>query len=247
MATRQNSSLSHIVEEVERARMELPANDFLQEYEAEFIEGAGSVFRGVRDCLYPCTFTSFPFQAEPHNQDHVYQGGVDLARLTDFTVETIVDRAQEKFKVVYIDRFNEIDWKIQKPRLLLGSEKYKNPVMNTEVNNIGDTIIGDLSGNFVPFKTTSDSKYEIINNLAILIEQKKIMIPNIPLLVAELEAYSYEVLSSGRIKYSAPVGYHDDCVMSLALAVKDLKMTTPLLIQEATHIMKSNFYSDDDY
>lgn len=247
MATRENTSLPHIVEEVESAKREIPINDFLQEYEAEFIEGAGSVFRGVRDCLYNANFQSFPFQSEQYHPDHIYQGGVDLARLTDFTVETVVDMAQEKFKVVYIDRFNEVDWKIQKPRLLLGSEKYSNPPIVTEVNNIGDSIIGDLSNNFVPFKTTNESKKELINNLAILIEQKKILIPNIPTLVAELEAYSYEITKSGAIRYSAPVGYHDDMVMSLALAVKDLKEPIQTQTYEHTHALPTNYYKRDEY
>ena len=104
-ASVENERLQRIhKEEVEKARLEIPVNDYMQEYEAEFIEGAGSVFRGVRDVLYPANFTSFPFQAENYNPDHIYQGGVDLARLTDFTVHTIVDMGQEKFKVTYIDK-----------------------------------------------------------------------------------------------------------------------------------------------
>ena len=35
---------------------------------------------------------------------------------------------------------------------------------------------------------------------------------------AELEAFGYEYSASG-VKYSAPEGLHDDCVMALALAV----------------------------
>lgn len=223
MKTKENTTIHDIEKEVETAKLELPMNEYLQEYEAEFIEGAGSVFRGVRDCLYSVDFRGFPFAAETYNEAHVYQGGLDLARLTDFTVETIVDKAQSKFKVIAIDRFNELDWKLQKPRISLLSEKYRNPPVHSEVNNIGDVVLGDLPGNFSPFKTTAESKKELINNLAILIEQKKILIPNIPVLVSELESYSYEVTSNGNIKYSAPTGYHDDMVMSLALACKDLK------------------------
>lgn len=229
MATRDNTSLPHIKEEVETARLELPANDFMQEYEAEFVEGAGSVFRGVRDCLYDVNFTQFPFLdlLHPPSQANVYQGGLDLARSVDFTVATIVSRSTEKFRVVAVDRFNELDWKIQKPRIALLSQKYFNPPIIAERNNIGDAVIEDLPANFQSFNTTNKSKKDIINNLAILIEQKKIEIPNIPKLVAELEAYSYEVTSQGNIKYSAPAGYHDDMVMSLALACKDLRDPLP--------------------
>lgn len=225
MATDENEALPHIKEEVAVAENDLSHNEFLQEYKAEFIEGAGTVFRNVKDCLYPTSFTNFPFMSDQYNPDHVYQGGLDLARLVDFSVVTLVDRAHEsgKFKITYIDRFNELDWKMQCPRFQLASQKYQNPRINTEKNNIGDVIIENLGGNFESFTTTNESKKALINNLAILIEQKKILIPNIPVLVAELEAFSYEVTPSGNITYAAPHGYHDDMVMSLALAVKDLK------------------------
>lgn len=245
MKTVENTTLPNIVEEMEKAKLEMPYAEFMQEHEAEFIEGAGSVFRGVKDCLYDCNFRSFPFEADRHNPDHVYQGGLDLARMTDFSVLTIVDKAQDRFKVVAIDRFNEIDWKVQKPRFQLMSQKYGNPHINAERNNIGDAVIGDLSANFEAFLTTNQSKKELINNLSILIEQKKILIPNIPVLVSELEAFSYEITSSGNIIYKAPTGYHDDMVMSLAMAVKDLKDPLGSLKKQSFYVPQTSFINDE--
>lgn len=243
MKTVENTTIPNVEREVLGAKLELSANEYMQEYEAEFIEGAGSVFRGVRDVLYNCEFKGFPFIEEAYDGNAVYQGGLDLARMTDFTVATVVNRATNVFKVTAIDRFNELDWKVQKPRIELISEKYGNPVFNAERNNIGDAIIEDLPGNFRPFTTTSASKKDLINNLSILIEQKKILIPNIPVLVAELEAYSYEVTKSGNVTYNAPLGYHDDMVMSLALACKDLKQPVSsqhfdVLIPQTSHIQE---------
>jgi len=40
---------------------------------------------------------------------------------------------------------------------------------------------------------------------------------NDPVLVNELVAYQGERLPSGLIRYSAPSGQHDDCVMALAM------------------------------
>jgi len=37
-------------------------------------------------------------------------------------------------------------------------------------------------------------------------------------LVSELQAYTMERLPSGRFRYSAPAGMHDDTVIALALA-----------------------------
>jgi hypothetical protein len=44
-----------------------------------------------------------------------------------------------------------------------------------------------------------------------------------PLLKAELESYSYEITHTGHIQYSAPEGFHDDCVIALALAAWQAK------------------------
>ena len=38
-------------------------------------------------------------------------------------------------------------------------------------------------------------------------------------LTAEMKRYEYEIGPAGQVSYSAPSGYHDDCVMALALGV----------------------------
>jgi hypothetical protein len=45
-----------------------------------------------------------------------------------------------------------------------------------------------------------------------------ITILNDPVLIEELMAYEVSRLPSGMVRYAAPSGLHDDCVMSLALA-----------------------------
>ena len=53
------------------------------------------------------------------------------------------------------------------------------------------------------------------------IEQGLLGIPNCEqtkFLIEELKQFTYEVLSSGRLRYSAPEGLHDDGVMALGLA-----------------------------
>lgn len=38
-------------------------------------------------------------------------------------------------------------------------------------------------------------------------------------LTAEMKRYEYEIGPTGQVSYAAPSGYHDDCVMALALGV----------------------------
>ena len=43
-------------------------------------------------------------------------------------------------------------------------------------------------------------------------------------LTAEMKRYEYEIGPTGQVSYSAPSGYHDDCVMALALGVWGCRM-----------------------
>jgi len=68
------------------------------------------------------------------------------------------------------------------------------------------------------FQTTNATKAAIIEALALAFEQGAIHIMADPILIGELQAYEMYRLPSGMVRYSAPEGLHDDCVMSLALA-----------------------------
>jgi hypothetical protein len=52
--------------------------------------------------------------------------------------------------------------------------------------------------------------------------------------VGELEAYEAERLPSGLLRYGAPEGMHDDCVMSLALAWQGVALAAPLFAWQGT-------------
>ena len=57
-----------------------------------------------------------------------------------------------------------------------------------------------------------------MEGLAMAIQQRKITFPT-GLIVEELKNFEYEFTRTG-VKYSAPDGLHDDCVMALAMAWK---------------------------
>jgi hypothetical protein len=54
-----------------------------------------------------------------------------------------------------------------------------------------------------------------------LLEQDRIKIPNDPILIAELKSMQYALSTAGNLTVQVPDGLHDDCIMSLALAVWD--------------------------
>jgi len=197
--------------EIEAARRDLPERIFQQEYEAEFLESSGEVFRRVLDAA-----TATGMGPQPGRQ---YVMGVDWAKSADFTALTVMDVAARE--VVYLDRFNQIDYMVQRGRLGALAERYRPTVILAESNAMGEPIIEQLQRDGLPvrgFVTSNATKAQIIEGLALAFEQSAIRIPSDPVLVAELQAYEMDRTPSGMTHYAAPEGMHDDCVMSLALA-----------------------------
>jgi hypothetical protein len=57
-----------------------------------------------------------------------------------------------------------------------------------------------------------------MEGLAVAIQRLEVTFPE-GAISAELETFEYEYTRTG-VRYSAPEGMHDDCVMALALAVQ---------------------------
>jgi len=202
--------------EWERAKSILPEMIFKQEYEAKFLDDAASVFRGINECISDNCLRDV-------EAGHSYLMGVDIGKVEDFTVVTVIDRQTNN--VVYIDRFNKIDYPFQKARIVSIAQRYNRARVVIDSTTIGAPIKDDLerSGVYIDdFKFSNKTKRELIEKLSIFIEQKSLKIPNDPILIDELESFGYRLTESGNITYSAPHGQHDDTVCSLALAVWNL-------------------------
>lgn len=202
-------------QQLEEAKATMSHALFMQEFECDFLESVGSVFRNVRRAA----------TAQPRKpiKDHLYVMGVDLAKVQDFTVLAVYDRATNA--QVYQDRFQTLEWPFQKERIKAVSEKYNNALVVLDATGIGDPIADDLLREEIPvepFKITNRTKKEIIEKLSIWIDQEKIKYLPVETTINELENFSYEIGSSGRIVYGAPSGFHDDTVIAHALAVWSL-------------------------
>jgi len=214
--------------EWERLKEISPADFFKQNYEAVFLEEAVSVFRGIREIIRPNILS------EP-KPDRSYVGGLDLAQIRDFTVLTIFDRLSHE--QVFFDRFKKIPYTLQLERIENAAKKY-NATLIVEINNIGLAIADELKARGVKiqdFHTVGTiskdlkkkgSKEQLIEKLALDIENKNIWLAPIEVQIDELEAYTYTYTPSRNISYGAPEGLHDDCVMAIALANWGLKGKT---------------------
>jgi len=211
-ATYKDNPLANL-SEVEDARKNVPTQIFNSEYLALFLEGEGEVFQNidVASCL------------EFSNIKDVYYAGLDTAKQVDFTVLTIMN---QKHEVVFIYRTNRQDWQDIIFEIAKYLKQYNVKKCLIETNAGGDVVFDMLKkqvGNILePFTTTSQSKNKIIEQLSVAFQNFEIKIPKqevFPFLYQELNLFAYTYNAKTRsVKYGAPQGHHDDCVMSLALA-----------------------------
>jgi hypothetical protein len=203
---------------IEQERGRLPEAVFRTEYGAEFLEGSGAVFRYVRDCA-----TGHWQEPQPGPP---YYAGLDLARITDSTVLVILN---SKCEVVFVDRFNRLDWSLQIQRIKTSVERYRNAQIYVDSTGVGEPVfeaIRTAGCNVLPYPFTQRSKAALIDNLSLMLEQKKIVLPEPELWPAgidELESFEYSITDNGSVSTGAPGGAHDDCVIALALAAWHLR------------------------
>jgi phage FluMu gp28-like protein len=189
--------------EIEDAKASLPDHIFKELYLAEPSDDGGNPFglKAIERCVVPMS------DLEP------VAFGWDLARAVDFTVGIGLD---EVGVVCRFKRYQNTPW-IESERTIIN---YTQGV-HAEVDStgVGDRVIETLQehgSNFCAYNFSSKSKQHLMQGLQLAIQKGLIGFPDGEIR-EELENFEY-VYSRTGVKYSAPEGLHDDCVMALALA-----------------------------
>ena len=197
--------------EIEAAKKTLPPAIFKAEYEGEFVKGESMVFENYTNCM----FNQFP---KPQGQVFA---GIDLGRESDYTVATFID---SNGQVVEIYRDNQKDWSTMITEILFRAKKYNARLM-VETNSMGTVVMEQLKKqwqNTEGFTTSNKSKQEIIEGLILDFHERAIGIPSFelfPELQNELDVFELRYSPKSRsVIYAAREPFHDDLVMSLAIA-----------------------------
>ncbi len=196
----------------EMAKERVSERTFRQEWLAEFIDDGGGVFTHVRE---RATETTAPADA-----NHFIVAGIDWAGGgVDATVVTIID-ATDKREIAK-ERFTGLDWGMAEARVEAALKKYGVQVALGEDNGMGGPLNSNLRRKNVrvrDFHTSNASKAELIEGLVMGLERGEVRILKDETTIGELEAFEATRLPGGEVRYAAPAGFHDDHVMSLALA-----------------------------
>ncbi len=190
--------------EIEDARRQLPDNVYQELYGAEASDDGGN----------PFGLDAIRSRIGPMSLNPPVAWGWDLAKSTDWTVGIGLDA---RFRVCRFLRFQK-PW----PETTDAIQQVTGSVPAlVDSTGVGDPIVDALQrtgGNYEGFKFTAPSKQQLMEGLAVVIQQGPLTYPEgvIPL---ELEAFEYVYTRTG-VRYSAPEGMHDDTVCALALAVR---------------------------
>ncbi len=202
------------LEEIEDAKRNLPEAVFKELYEAVAGDDAGNPFgfEHIKECT-----------VEGLAKGPAVAFGIDLAKKQDYLV---VIGFNATGGVCSFDRWQNIPWRASIRRIheIVGEDI---PAL-VDSTGIGDPVLEELQvehGNFSGYNFSQASKQRLMEGLAVSIQSHEITFPIGPI-SQELQAFEYELTRTG-VRYSAPEGYHDDCVCALALARQAWTETAP--------------------
>lgn len=205
----------------------LPEAAFKELYLAEPGEDGGNPFgySHIEACQQPEWFKPVYPNSGPGGRPSIYPYGcecvgIDLAKSKDYTTLIALDDAGNS---IFIEKTRQ-DW-LSTIDLLAAHLKGLNPsgAVLVDSTGVGDPVLENLQA-AVPMydvrgvKFSSQTKQQMMEGLAVALQQRELSYPANHDLVDELMAYEYVYLPSGVVRYSAPEGQHDDLVIALALA-----------------------------
>ena len=199
-------------EEIEGARRDLPDRVFRELYLAEPSDDEGNPFgmQHIAACVAPMT------------AERPAAIGVDLAKSIDWTVMIGLDRSGA---TCGFDRWQQIPWDETEARILANAGQVPLLIDST---GVGDPIVERMQRKrtgIEGFKFSASSKQRLMEGLAVAIQSRAVTFPEGPIRL-ELEMFEYAYTRTG-VRYTAPEGVHDDCVMALALAVEKHRAVVP--------------------
>lgn len=185
---------------------------FKREYAAIDSDGESAVFRHI-DKLH---------KAEPEEPQEgvVYAMGWDPAARRDGSVVSIW--RTDQMREVWIEYMLGVGIDLQYERVEFLWNKYRKPNGLVDATSFGgELVMNELRKRNLPLKPVSfnqHTKSQYVQTLAMAMEREEPTFLNHNIARGEMEAYGYEVLPSGIVRYGAPQGQRDDTVSARFLA-----------------------------
>jgi hypothetical protein len=191
---------------------------FRVEYEAEFCDNAGTVFKSesIERCLVS------RFRSDPVSPFWI---GIDWARYHDSTAVAVLCGDRGSASLLRLETLPSVSWNDQVDRVAELVQEYPGARVLCDGTVIGDPAVEMLQARLPSSRIdglvfNQKVKHQLIDQLASLIDRAALQMLPHPDLLREFEHYEATESSSGAIKLGAKSGFHDDRVTALALACR---------------------------
>jgi hypothetical protein len=206
--------------DVQQARADLPAHIFQELYEAQPSVDTGNPFG--EEYITACTMSGAPVYGAWNGDAEPVAWGWDLAKSHDWTVGIALDQdgavcRLRRFQRPWMETIDMIRQETANIPALVDSTGVGDPVLEALQRPWSTDDITYLGRNFEGLKFTSASKQQLMEGLAVAIQQQQIAFPA-GVIPNELNLFEFLFTRNGT-RYSAVEGAHDDAVDALALAV----------------------------
>ena len=208
---------------------------YAQEFEAQFLDDFGMVFREDDICAAITDIPGVRLERTEALSDpvpgHYYVAGIDWGRKWDYTVVVILDTETSPARLVHLSRWRGTGWETQAADAAAIIARFQPRRVLADGNSIGDPIAEMLDAQIrkiVPrtahrptverFTFGSESKQQLIDRLNVGLAARAVQFPPHKALLNEMRCFEYAPGGPGRLKMAAQSGGHDDCVIALALA-----------------------------
>jgi hypothetical protein len=151
---------------------------------------------------------------------HRYVQGADLANLRDYFVSTVLDITDpQAVPLVRMDRYQKRGYGAVKATIRANYHAYAHAKTIIDATTFAESVVEDLADiNAEGYKFSgSAAKYEVVQELARMMSERRLLLPPDREIIDELRYFEYEITPSKRVRMEASRG-HDDIVMSLALS-----------------------------
>jgi len=210
---------------LEQQRSYLPESTYAVEYEAEFRDAQGQVFPEAH-------LTRAAMHALPERPIGPFSIGIDWGETHDSTVVTVLTGDSDYAYLWDIYWFTRLPYDQQLQEIGPILRGYPHASVRCDATGVGRGP-SDRLRSFAPSITVSEvifnskTKSEMVQSLRNKLERDQLGLGDNPRLFEEMRRLMAYVGPTGNLRYEALRGYHDDAVMSLALAIGGLTSGKP--------------------
>ncbi len=208
---------------------------YAQEFEAQFLDDWGAVFRtedidaAIAD-VPGARLEDNEVRSDPQ-PGRVYVLGADWGRKFDYSVVVVLDATDVPARVVHLSRWRGTGWDAQAMDAAAIIARFRPCRVLADGSSIGDPIAEMLTrqidlqmppGAHRPtverFLFGAESKQALMDRLNVGLSARALQFPPHRALLTELRGFEYAPGGAHTLKMAARSGGHDDCVVALALA-----------------------------